>query len=305
MGKYDKEVVMAKKLTEEWLKGSKSYYDQFVTLKKNNLLWEKKSVERGRALLSSGLYLTDKRAAGELEGIVESGVENLDMFLKEGQRVFDAHNKWAMAGPRKSYAAIADKLKFGKAGEERYEGIKKELGSILEQVSKGIRDTEAVWNNDLKFAIETQRIKVKAIASEFAKGASTHEEALAKQIRKEAAAFKEVVDKIVGGVMFFKDKDDWNKTVSGEYDKREPGGMRQKYEQYRNKLPVIASSRVMIEKNLGRVRKSFPEEYLAGGGSVAFAEITKIKDKAFFELTRFDKYYRTLMTAFEKKGWKP
>lgn len=304
MGKYDKEVAMAKKLIEEWLQSSKKYQNEFVTLKKNNLAWEKKSVEQGRKLLSSGLHLTDKKAAVEIEGIVQSGLENLDMFHKEGQRIFDTHNKWALAGPRRSYATIADKFKFGKPGEERYEGIKKELGAILEQVSKGIRETESIWNTDLKFAIETQRIKLKAIAKEFEKGAASHEDALAKQIKKEMAAFSEVVEKtVVGGVMFIKDKDDWNKIKQGEFDKKEPAALRQKYEQYRNKLSVIASARVMIDKNFGRVRKSFPEDYLNGGGKEGFAAITKIRDKALFELTRFDKYYRTVMLEFEKKGW--
>ncbi len=73
----------------------------------------------------------------------------------------------AGAGLRRSYATIAEKLKFGKVGEERFENIKKALGSILEEVSKNIRETEGVWNKDVKFSIANQTTKLKAIDKEI------------------------------------------------------------------------------------------------------------------------------------------
>lgn len=310
MGKYDKEVSQTKKQVEEWIKGSKEFLNEFVTLKKNNLKWEKDTIEKARKLLDAGAHIKDKKAASEIASTIESGKENLDMFLKEGQSIFDRHNKWAMEGPRKSFAAISAKFKFGKPGEEKYDAILKEVGSILEPVSKAIRDTESAWNKDVKFAIETQTVKLKALAKEYA-GEASREEALGKQMTKEVKLFEEVVKKILDGVLFFKDKDDFGQFKSGVFDKsleedsKQITKLKQKYEQYKNKIQVIADGRAMLEKNLGRVKKSFPEEYLSGAGKEGFEAIAKLyKDKGIFDLNRFEKYYKTMMSLFEGKNWK-
>lgn len=305
MGKYDKEVSDAKKIIQDWIKGSKGYHDQFVTLKKNNLAWEKQSIQRARTLLDSGVAFTDEKSHNEVKYLVESGLENLELFAKEGLRIFNEHNKWAMGGPRDSFAAIASRLKFGKKGEPLFDGVQKELGSMLEPVSKGIRETESMWNKDLHFAIENQRIKLKAIGSELKKGSGARDEALAKQLKKGTAAFTEVVEKIVKGVMFFKDKDDWNRAKKGEFDERDPAGLKQKYEQYRNKVEVITAGAALIEKNLNRLQKSFPSGYLEGPGKTEFETLLKLKKDALLDLRRYSAYYGNVMKLFEEKGWKP
>jgi hypothetical protein len=303
MGKYDKEVKEAKKIIADWVEDSEGYQGQFITLKKNNLEWEKHAIQQSRALLDSKKCQTDKAAFGFVENTIEVGPERLEMFAKEGERIFNAHNAWAMAGPRQSFATIATKLKLGKSGEEKYEAVRKELGSTLESVSKVIRETEGVWNKDLKFAIENQRLKLKAIAKEFQHGDEARDGALAKQMVKVTAEFKDVVQKTIDGFLFFKDKDDWNQVSKGDFDAKDTSTKKQKFEQYQNKIGMIPSSRDMIEKNLKRVEKSFPPEFLAGAGKAGFDGLTKVKNEALLELTRYQKYYTVLAQEFQERHW--
>ncbi|MBL8295902.1 MAG: hypothetical protein JNN08_28930 [Bryobacterales bacterium] len=306
MGKYDKEVGQAKKLVEQWLKESRNYHDQLIELKKKNLASEKEYVEKARKLLDGRNLENEKKVAEDVAFIVESGRKNLDRFLKAGEVIFETHNKWAMNGPRKGFVTMAAKLNFGKPGETRYEGILKELGtSTLEQVSKGLRETETAWKRDVKFAIETQQTKLEAIGEELRKGSVARGETLAKQMEKEKSDFKRVAEEIVGSVFFLKDKDDFNSVKNGQMEEVAPSQRLEKYKQYKNKIEVIANRRGLLEKNLGRVRKSFPQDFLDGAGKKAFEEITKTKESALFELTRYTKYYLTLIQLFEQKGWKP
>ncbi len=305
MGKYDKEVAAAKKILDDWVKESEKYEGQLIVLKKENLAWEKHAIQRTRELLDGKKYETDKNAAGEIEGNLSVGPERLEMFAKEAQRLFDAHKTWAMGEPRESYLTIARKLKLGKAGEERYEGVKKELGAILEKVSKTIRETEGVFTKDVKFAIENQRLKLKAIAKEYQSGGENREKALAKQLAKVTEEFKAATEKALSGIQFIKDKDDWNRVVKKDpvFETMHPDKRKEKYQQYRNKLGLIPSSREMIDKNFGRVQKSFPQDFMDGAGKAGFAAVAKIRKEAFDALTRYDSYYNNVMEEFQKRKW--
>jgi hypothetical protein len=324
MGQYDAEVEEARKLIDKWINSSKGYHDKFISLKKDSLVCEKPNIQEARVMLDSKRHRTDPRAAEFIEDAIASGNENLDKFHELGQRLFKEHYDWSMSGPRDGFVTIARQLKFGSPGEERFDGIQKELGPTLEIVSKALRETERVWNTDVKFAIENQRSKLKAIAKEFAQdspssaGIGGHrpgaqgdqdlarKQALGKQMEEAIESFKEVTDKGVTAILFVKDKLDLEKvnTKNGEFfEKMVPFKRKEKYIQYKNKLALIPKTRETIIKNFGRVQKAFPPDYLAGVGKTGFDKIVEIKEEASHKLTSYENYYKMLMIKFERRHW--
>jgi hypothetical protein len=305
MGKWDKEVTEAKKILDGWVKESEKYEGQLIVLKKENLTWEKHAIQRTRELLDSKKYETDKAAAGEIEGNLSVGPERLEMFAKEAQRLYDAHKAWALGDPRDSYLTIARMLKLGKKGEERYEGVKKELGSILEKVSKTIRETEGVFTKDVKFAIENQRLKLKAIAKEYKSGGENREKALTKQLAKITEEFKTSTQKVLDGIHYIKDQGDLERVLKKDpgFEAMDPPKKKEKYQQYQNKLGLIPGSNAMIEKNYGRIQKSFPQDFMNGAGKAGFDAIADVKEEALLKLKVYDSYYKKVKKAFEDRKW--
>lgn len=295
MGKYDTEVRLAKQMVEGWIKESKRHGDQLVLLKKTSVAWEKQTIAEARQLLDSGAYKEDKKAAETIEDAIETGRQNLKEFEAEGQRIYENHKQWSAAGPRKSFSPIVAKLKLGNAGEDRYEAVRKELGASLETVAKVIRDTDNLWLKDLKFAIDTQKNKLLGIATEFKNGAASREQALGRQMTKEAKDFADNVQQLLAGTFFHKDSKDFNDIKTGKWKDVDIASIKYKVEVYKNRLPLIESVRQQLEKNYNRVRKSFPAEYLNGAGKAEFEKITKERDKALTELIRYKKYYETVM----------
>ena len=304
MGKYDRELKDAKKIIDDWAQEAKGYRNEFINLKMDNLKWEKQAIQQSRALLDSRKYQRDRDAYRLIESTILHGKERLDTFTKEGEQdLKDLNVDLASGGAREGYPAIAARLKLGKPGEEKYEAVRKEIGSNLEKVSKDIRDTEGLWNKEIKIAIENQRQKLKTLAKDFYLRDEARDRALANQMVKVTAEFQGVVKKTIDGFLFLKDHDDLNQVTKGGFDAKDSAARKQKFKQYQNKLGMISSSRATIEKSLETVRKSFPPEFLTGDGQAGYVGLIKAKTDAFVVLVGYQKYYTTLSQEFQKRKW--
>ncbi|TVP98309.1 MAG: hypothetical protein EA381_12640, partial [Planctomycetaceae bacterium] len=115
--------------------------------------------------------------------------KNLKQFVKEGERLFNEHEKWALSEPRKSMAPIDTKLKLGGVNSDAYKAVAAGIKNQLIDVAAAIKSTQQAWDSDLKFALETQQSRVEALDKIIRQGASANS-AFISQIKKEAKEVK-------------------------------------------------------------------------------------------------------------------
>jgi len=115
--------------------------------------------------------------------------KNLKQFVKEGERLFNEHEKWALSEPRKSMAPIDTKLKLGGVNSDAYKAVAAGIKNQLIDVAAAIKSTQQAWNSDLKFALETEQSRVEALDKIIRQGASANS-AFISQIKKEAKEVK-------------------------------------------------------------------------------------------------------------------
>lgn len=183
---------------------------------------------------------------------IERIKDNLEMFEKEGARLFDEHEKWALGEPRSSMATIAKKLNLGGTDTEVYKEVSKGIKTMLTDVATVIKETQQIWKNDLKFALDTQKTRLAALEKIILEGKNS-KIAYISQIRDEAAEYVKFCDKVWVNISakIPSHAEELMRVLKGEFAGRDKKMLDNQYAVYKSRLveipKLIASRRIIGE----------------------------------------------------------
>jgi len=301
MAKFDKEIKAAKKIGTDWIKESERYQGIFESIKKDSLALEKGAIGKIQAGIQKGEHNQPKTAKA-FQDECDVIRERLDMFLKTAKSEFDKHEKWALKEPRSSMGFIATKLKLGKPKDEMYDAVADALKRQLTDVANAISQTQRAFNNDLKFALKTQRDRLAAIEKVLRGDAGKHGAFIA-QIKKETKRYVDFCDKTVIAATgkVGSDGKDLQDAKSGKLNDKDPKMLMQKYQVYEKKRDTMPQLIAIIEKNHKRVLKSVPKQFIDGFmTSAEKKQMEEKKKESLLKIKTAQKLYTMLCDAFEQ-----
>jgi hypothetical protein len=303
MGKYDKEIARAQKIGEDWKETSKGYEARLLSIKKDSLALEKKALTDLQNGIDKGQHNHSREAHAEFEDQLSVIKERLEMYMKEGQRLFDEHEKWALGDPRSNMGFIGKQLKLGDARSEPYMEVATGIKRLLTEVASAISSTQKAWKEDLRPAIEIQLSRVTAL-EKILSGEKSKASAFLDQIKDEAKAFVESCQRAWINLKVDADAVNLPLAQQGKLDKTATTKNAQMYQLYEKKLKIIPEAMAQIEKNHGRVLKSVPRQFIDGFmASSQKKEMEEAKNAVLLKLKQANTLYTKLVEAYQKGGY--
>lgn len=303
MGKFDKEITAANKIGKDWIKKAEGYQASLQSIKKDSLKLEKVAMTELQNGIKQGDHLLPKPKLDYVTEI-ERVKDNLETFEKEGKRLFDEHEKWALKEPRSSMSFIAKELNLGKVESEAYQEVSKGIKNMLTEVASAIKETQQIWKNDLKFALDTQKSRLAALESIILDGKNS-KSAYITQIRKETDDFVKLCDTIWVniGSKIPSHAEELPKVQNGELANNEKKMLDNQYGVFKSRIVEIPKLVAAIEKNHRRILKSVPESFVKGFMISGEKKILDEKEKDLkLKLNQAFKLYEKLIAAYEKMG---
>lgn len=303
MGKYDKEIAKAEKIGEEWKETSEGYAARLHSIKKDSLAPEKKALADLRDAIDKGQHNHSKDAREDIESQLETIRERLETYMKEGQRLFDEHEKWSLGDPRSNMGYIGKTLKLGDARSEPYTEVATGIKRLLTEVASAISATQKAWKEDLKPALEIHLASVTAL-EKILSGEKGKAGAFLEQLKSEAKSFVESCTKAFTNLKVQSDAVNLPAAQQGTLDKSQATKNAQMFQLYEKKLALIPEIAAQIEKNHKRILKSVPESFLNGFmASKEKKEMEEAKEALMLRLKQATTLYTKLVEAYRKGGY--
>lgn len=298
---FEREIAAAKKIGDGWLKHSQQVQAAFTDIKKQNLKWEKDELRKVTDALAKGVP-DDPSVVKSLEHELDVIEERLKEFQAHGQKLYDEHEKWSLAEPRKNMGFIAPKLNLGKPGAPAYDAVSLALKRQLTEVATAIAATQNAWNKDLHFSIQTHLASVSAARKVLSREKSAGS-AFMQQMTDEAKRFAEYCDGAFNALKVNADVADLEDLKKGTWQQRPQMQKDQKLQQYKKRLETVPQILAQMEKNYQRIMKAVPANHRDGW--LASASRKQIEDKKKVtqdKLKAATNLYKKLIPAAEKAG---
>lgn len=254
MGKHDKLIAKGLKIVEDWNNTSVQYRDQFLTAKKNNVAWEKKTIKDLTVQVESN---------GDMNKVLRD-IESCRQFLQQNesalQQAYEEHYKFVRGKPREGAAAVCRQLKLTSDTEE-WDAVLEGLKRALIDNTKQFAATEAVWTKDLAPQIKLLKSRLDTLES-IAKGEGKKNDQYLKQFLESQEAFKKMTKDITAELKTSQAVDDLSAMENPDFMQGNPKALVGKLQTYELRLSNIPKIRALVDKNFGRIMKSIPDNYL-------------------------------------------
>ena len=250
---FEKEIKAAKKIADGWLETSQGYESAFISMKKENVLWEKRAIREIQG------YIDNKELSRAIDA-VEGSRTILDQITKKCELDAAEHSKFIMGNPRRGADGVCAEMKLG-AKDPAYADVMESLTKVLVAHSKQFKATENAWKQDLQVRLDLLKSNLGTL-EKIAKGEEGKMIAYSKQLEKDTAAYKVQMEKTVTALKvdtaervieeITKDKDNW----CGGHPKKQQDQLAT----LRHRESVVDQLIGLSDKNYNRILKGLPAD---------------------------------------------